>query len=136
MAVLRIDLDADIAAVAQLADEAGAFAAACGLGDEAVSRLLTVLDEVVTNVVAHAGLAAGATIGVELRQRRKGLGVVVEDEGPPFDPLSEARPPVLSGAATDRPIGGLGIFLLQGLASEVAYLRTPQGRNRLSFHVA
>lgn len=136
MAELRLALAADTAEVARLADEAGAFATACGLDGLVVSRLLTVLDEVVTNVISHSRVPEGSAIEVELREREGGLDVAVMDAGPPFDPLSSSLPPVLTGNAEDRPIGGLGIYLVQRLATDSAYLRTPDGRNRLSFRVA
>lgn len=136
MGVLQLVLAAQTAEVARLTDDAGAFAAASGLDAGAVSRLLTVLDEVVTNVVSHAGLDAASTIEVQLHERERGLDVTVEDAGPPFDPLSGAGTPQLTGSVEERPVGGLGVFLVRRLASDVAYLRTPDGRNRLSFRVA
>mgnify|MGYP001157449935 FL=1 len=136
MAELRLVLATRTAELARLADEAEAFATACGLDAGPIYRLLTVLDEIVTNVVSHAGLDAASTIEVQLRERERGLDVTVEDAGAPFDPLSDARAPPLAGNVEERPVGGLGIFLVQRLASDVAYLRTPDGRNRLSFRVA
>lgn len=122
--------------MARLADEAGRFATDSGLDDDAVARLLTVLDEVVTNVISHGRIGESGTIEVTLGRRDGGLDVLVEDAGPPFDPLTDAHPPMLTASVEQRPVGGLGIYLLQRLTSHPAYARTPEGRNRLSFHVS
>ena len=44
------------------------------------------------------------------------------DEGVPFDPLAVEDPDMRAGVV-DRPIGGLGIFLVRRVMDEVAYLR-------------
>lgn len=136
MTTLHLILAASIPEVARLAQEAGSFAEAAGLGGDVVARLLTVLDEVVTNAITHGRVAMDETIRVELTPRDSGLDVVVEDPGPPFDPLHSAHAPVLTADVGQRPVGGLGIYLLQRLATDTAYVRTPEGRNRLSFHVS
>jgi anti-sigma regulatory factor (Ser/Thr protein kinase) len=58
------------------------------------------------------------------------LTVTVIDDGRPFDPLA-LPPPDLSLDIKDRPIGGLGIFLLRKLADEIHY-EWRDGRNRLT----
>ena len=55
----------------------------------------------------------------------------VEDDGVPYDPLG-APPPELSGAISERPLGGLGIHFVRTLNDEVSYERRGN-RNRLSF---
>jgi serine/threonine-protein kinase RsbW/sigma-B regulation protein RsbU (phosphoserine phosphatase) len=132
---LRLALAADVAEVARLADAAGKFAVDSGLEPDAVARLLTALDEIVTNIVTHGGLNHGATIDVSISDGATGLDVAVEDPGPPFDPLVGRHSPMLDAGVDQRPIGGLGIYLVQHLTRDLAYSRTPDGNNRLSFHI-
>ncbi len=135
MASLRLLLAARIAEVGRLADEAGRFAEAGGLGAEPVARLLIVLDELVTNAIMHGRLAEHETIEVELARRGGGLDVTVLDPGPPFDPLHDAPAPKLAASLEQRPIGGLGIHLVLRLGRDVSYARTAEGRNRLGFRI-
>lgn len=135
MASLRLRLAPRMAEVARLADEAGRFAEAAGLGADMVARLLTVLDELVTNVVMHGRLAEHDSIEVQLAVRDAGLDVLVLDPGPPFDPLRDAPAPQLDGQVEQRPIGGLGVHLVQQLSRDLRYARTPEGCNRLGFRI-
>lgn len=136
MSILRASLTADPAGLAQLVSEIERFAAAAGIGADTSARLLTVLDEIVTNIVTHGGLAPPLVIEIELRRGAQDIAVVVEDAGRPFDPLADAPEPGLEGGLEERPIGGLGLHILRMLATDLAYRRTAEGRNRLSFKIA
>ena len=50
------------------------------------------------------------------------MTIVVEDDGKPFNPL-DAPPPNLDLPIDERPIGGLGIFLMKSLTSAMDYRR-------------
>ncbi len=54
----------------------------------------------------------------------------IEDDGHPFNPLTDAPPPVLDGAIEDRPIGGLGLHTLLGMGLKIRY-RYENNRNLL-----
>ena len=92
------------------------------------------LDEVLANVVRH-GLEGreGGSVEIELTLdtgvQPPLCRVVVEDDGPAFDPLSAPEPDTSLGIE-DRPIGGLGIALVRRLMDEVQYERR-DGRNCL-----
>jgi anti-sigma regulatory factor (Ser/Thr protein kinase) len=62
------------------------------------------------------------------------LTVEIADQGPAFNPLS-TEPPDLTLSLQQRPIGGLGIFLLRTLAKSLTY-RREDGWNRLTFGVS
>ena len=59
------------------------------------------------------------------------LNVEVGDQGIEFDPLSAPAPDLTLGLE-ERPVGGLGIFLLKRFAGSLSY-RREQGWNRLRF---
>ena len=58
------------------------------------------------------------------------LTIQVEDDGKPFDPL-EAPPPNLDLPIEDRPIGGLGIYIVRSTVNEIEH-RREGGRNILT----
>jgi serine/threonine-protein kinase RsbW len=62
------------------------------------------------------------------------LAVEVGDQGIEFDPL-KASPPDLTLDLAQRPIGGLGIWLLTSFARSLTY-RREQGWNRLAFAIS
>jgi len=81
------------------------------------------LEEVFMNIVKH-GSRPGVTSRVEvsLALSAEALTMTVEDRGPPFDPLA-LSPPDVSASLADRPIGGLGVFLVRRVMDEVTYQR-------------
>ncbi len=50
------------------------------------------------------------------------LGVTITDDGRPFNPF-EGAPPDTDLSVDDRPIGGLGVHLVQNVMDEVTYER-------------
>jgi anti-sigma regulatory factor (Ser/Thr protein kinase) len=81
------------------------------------------LDELLANLLTHgmAGVDDGA-LTFEVEPDKVRLTVTLVDDGPPFDPFSEAAPDT-SLSVEDRPIGGLGIHLVRMLMDEVSYER-------------
>lgn len=96
---------------------------------EAVRRSLDIaLDELLANEMSHASAGRDAsllTVEVELDQDR--LTLRLTDDGPAFDPFSQAAPDTTL-SIDDRPIGGLGIHLVRELMDTVSYERQ-DGRN-------
>lgn len=88
------------------------------------------LEETFMNVVMH-GSACGACrhVEVSLAMTAEGLTLTVEDDGPGFDPLSLPPPDLTTGLA-ERPVGGLGVYLVRQMMDSVSYARIG-GRNRL-----
>ena len=88
------------------------------------------LEEVFMNVVMH-GPPAGTSpwVKVSLVLAEDGLTMTIEDTGPRFDPLS-LPPPDITASLTERPIGGLGVFLVRQLMDTISYDRVGV-RNRL-----
>jgi anti-sigma regulatory factor (Ser/Thr protein kinase) len=62
------------------------------------------------------------------------LSVEVADQGAEFNPLT-AAPPDLNLNLEDRPVGGLGIFLVKAFASSMTY-RRDRDWNRLTFGIS
>jgi anti-sigma regulatory factor (Ser/Thr protein kinase) len=58
----------------------------------------------------------------------------MSDRGVPFDPLSRDEP-ALADSLRDRPVGGLGLFLIRQLTSSLTY-RRDDGRNRVRFEIS
>lgn len=107
------------------------YATGARLPDAVRRDLLVVLDELLANVVMHgAGAQPDGTVSVVVHSRHDTVDVVVTDNGPPFDPLARAAPDTALGV-DDRPIGGLGIHLVQHLVDDARYVRE-DGHNILT----
>jgi len=81
------------------------------------------LEELFTNVVRH-GAPGGPPPAVELSLALAGprLTMTLADDGPAFDPLALPQPDV-GAALEDRPVGGLGVFLVRQMMDTVSYRR-------------
>ena len=102
-----------------------------GLGHALAMSLNLALEEAVSNVMLYAyppetdGLVyVSAHIGEDRLDFR------ISDNGIPFDPTVAADPDVAADVK-DRPIGGLGIFLVKHIMDQVSYCRE-NGKNILS----
>jgi anti-sigma regulatory factor (Ser/Thr protein kinase) len=105
-----------------------------GMDDRGVYHCQLAVDEVCANVMEHAYrdgrkhrpiyLTTSAQIGL--------LTIIVADEGPPFDPLTQPSPDPATTFTRDKP-GGWGIHLVRRVMDEVAY-RYADGRNILTLY--
>jgi anti-sigma regulatory factor (Ser/Thr protein kinase) len=91
-----------------------------------------VFEEVGSNIVNYGRPATDveATIGFGAETT-----LSFEDDGIAFDPRTHPPPPAASQPSELR-IGGLGLVIVRDLCSRVDYLRTPDGRNRLTLSMA
>ena len=94
-------------------------------------NLNLILEELVTNSVSYA-LTDVAEPVLRLRLRRDGDVVVaeVEDNGAAFDPFKEVPKPDIEQGLDERPIGGLGVFLVRQF-SETAHYERDGDTNRI-----
>jgi serine/threonine-protein kinase RsbW len=87
-------------------------------------------DEAVTNVIRYAYPPGEAgEVRLELAREAGELVLTIRDRGKPFRE-EEAPPPVLDAPLEERPVGGLGIFLMHKLMDRVERSRE-QGENLL-----
>lgn len=94
-----------------------------GLDMSAVFQLNLALEEAVVNVMNYAypgktGMPINLTVCVD----KPLVTFTLSDEGVPFDPTAKEEPDLTLGAE-DRPIGGLGIFLVNQIMKDVVYQR-------------
>ena len=89
------------------------------------------LDEIVINIIVHGfDDRREHWIHVSLALESDSLTVRVEDDGRPFNPM-DAPAPNLDLALEDRPIGGLGIYIVRSTVNAIEH-RRERGRNILT----
>jgi anti-sigma regulatory factor (Ser/Thr protein kinase) len=126
---------ADLASLSQASDFARDSARAAGLPEERSEQVVLIVEEVFANIASYA-YAEGQTGEVEIRceaVERGVLRVEVADRGAAHNPLTQPEPN-LSATLQQRPVGGLGIFLVRQLTQSLEY-RRDDGYNRLQFVV-
>jgi len=99
------------------------FAEEWHLNPEIIMNINLVLEEAFINVISYAypdRLQHEITFRINREQNT--LLMEVEDDGIPFNPL-EQNEPDRNLPVEDRPVGGLGIFLIKKLMTETNYKR-------------
>lgn len=89
------------------------------------------LEEALSNIILYAypkDTCGDITLTVTCYEHE--LNFLLVDKGIPFDPLFEAEKVDITLSLEDRPIGGLGIFLIRKLMDELSYQRN-NGENQL-----
>jgi serine/threonine-protein kinase RsbW len=112
-------------AIALAAGAAHRFGEAQRLSESDLARLCIVIEELVSNLYDHGGMAEADEVELTLVSEPDGIGVVLVDTGVPFDPWQAPMP-------TETPDrgGGAGIGLVRAWAQFVDYRTTDRG-NRL-----
>ena len=114
------------------------FCAANDVARTDALRLVLVVEELFTNTVVHGhGGDCDAPVRIGLEATTARVDLVYEDSAPPFDPVAHlaASAAALDADADDRRVGGAGIELVLGLATQVRYLRENDA-NRLCLTIA
>ena len=129
---VEISLAPDLSALASLTGIVQEFGAAHALSDAVQSRLNLMLDELITNSITY-GLPTISDPELRLRLLVDEGAVIaqLEDNGIAFNPFEEAPEPDPTLGLEERPIGGLGVFLVKQFTDSTAYERV-DGRNRIT----
>jgi serine/threonine-protein kinase RsbW len=106
-----------------LAEKIEALAESWELSMPLAMNINLALEEAISNVIFYAfDDEKEHDIKIVLSLENKTLTIEIIDDGKPFDPTARQQPDV-SLPAEDRPIGGLGIFLIRKMMDNVTYTR-------------
>jgi serine/threonine-protein kinase RsbW len=82
-----------------------------------------VIEEAVSNIIFYAFNDNNKhEIRISISLNDKMLTIKITDSGMPFNPLLQQQPDI-SLPAEERPVGGLGIFLMSQIMDEINYTR-------------
>ena len=129
---IALNVENRIENLSGIATQAAAFLESQDCDAKTVFAVQVALEELFTNIVRHAYDDPGSTHLIDIRLE-SGAGLLtleLEDDGRPFDPLS-APDPDISLPISQRPVGGLGLFITRRFASSMSYQRTC-GKNRVT----
>jgi anti-sigma regulatory factor (Ser/Thr protein kinase) len=110
----------------------GQAAAQAGFAPGPANKVLLASEEALVNVINYAYPQGPGmlTLSCGASSERPGLCIRIEDSGVAFDPLARPDPDV-TVPLEERPIGGLGIFMVKQIMDRVSYERA-DGRNVLT----
>ena len=122
---LALKMPPELGEMPRIDAEIQAFGKAEGWPAELEYQIKLAFEEVVINVVNYGfkTRVEDSEIDIEILSNAEEVRMVIRDNGRAFDPLTEAPEPDLESEIPDRPIGGLGIYLVCKLMDTVEYRR-------------
>ena len=128
----QIKVKADTAELDNVLSFADTILEELGCSVKAQMQIDIAIEEIFVNIAHYAYPEAEgeAVIYVEPDEGSSSVTITFEDEGIPYDPLKNEDPDITL-SADDRPIGGLGIFMVKKSMDEVSY-EYKDGKNRLT----
>ena len=126
-----LTLPNDIETIPQLNEFIDTVAEEIGLDMSLTMSLNLAIEEAVVNVMEYAyPEGEQGNVDIEVIADDKWLTFIISDNGIPFDPTTQ-KDADTTLSAEDRPIGGLGIFLVRQLMDSINYQRE-NGKNILT----
>lgn len=103
-----------------------------GCPRKAKAQIDICIDEIFANIARYAydSDTGDVTIHIEFDEVERLFSLSFIDCGKPFDPRDVPEPDITS-PLEERPIGGLGLFMVKNLTDSIAY-RREDGRNVLT----
>jgi anti-sigma regulatory factor (Ser/Thr protein kinase) len=129
---IEAEIPVSAPAISQFAEQTSDFLDSKGIDARTVHHVCVVLDELLTNLISHAG-APEQRAAIRIWIEPEGVQGQIIDSAPPFDPRSGPDPDISAGIG-ERPIGGLGLYLVRKFTSAIDYV-CRDGRNYTTFLV-
>lgn len=117
--------------VTQVSDFVDAQLEKRGVPMKTATRLKIVVDEIYSNIVRYSDAKQAEVCCLA---ENGCMSLIFRDDGKPYNPL-DAEEPDISASAEDRPIGGLGIFMVRKMVDSVDYMYK-DGRNVVTLKMA
>lgn len=129
----RLEMEADLSGLNRVQEFIAQKTAAAGCGRKTGNTAQIAAEEIFTNIAKFAYGGKPGWFLLSSRAGEKEISFIFEDEGVPFNPLMQEEPS-LDAPAEERPVGGLGIWLVKKYADRLSYTRK-NGRNILVYTI-
>lgn len=116
-------IENQIGELSTLAEQIDDLAAQWDLAQAMTMNINLVVEEAVSNIIFYAyNNNYKHKIKISISLENKLLTIKITDDGIPFNPLEQQQPDI-NLPAEERPVGGLGIFLISHMMDELNYIR-------------
>jgi anti-sigma regulatory factor (Ser/Thr protein kinase) len=126
-------IENQIGELSSLAEKIDELAEEWKLSQGLALNMNLVIEEAVSNIIFYAFANNGKhEIGISVSLTNNQLTIKITDDGVPFNPLAQEQPDITL-PAEERPVGGLGIFLISQIMDNMHYTRQ-KNRNILTLN--
>jgi len=124
MKSLIIHIKNSLPEIAHVIEKFELFAEENSLSGRIIYDISLCLDELITNIISYGFQdKAKHTIEVQFHLKEHEIKLVFIDDGVEFNPELKEDPVHLKHSVEERPIGGLGIYLVKKLMDIIKYRR-------------
>ena len=121
---LSLQVEANLDALQQVQNAVEEFGEAQNWPQKLIYQINLVLEELSVNIINYAYDGDEAQkFDIRMVLEADTLTIDIIDGGRAFNPLSEAPEPDLTSDVEDRPIGGLGVYLVRKVMDDLHYRR-------------
>lgn len=117
-----LELKASIENFAQLSDSWHNIAASWDLNSALINKIDVCLEEIYVNIASYAYDDKEGTAKISFDKQDNEITLKFEDEGIYYNPLQKEDPDITL-SLEERPIGGLGIFMVKEISKDIEYKR-------------
>jgi anti-sigma regulatory factor (Ser/Thr protein kinase) len=129
MATMRLSADfSDLAAIREFVAQTGHD---LGLDEDLIPDLQLAVDEICANVIEHGYNGQCGEIEITIEPIPNGVRTQVRDWGVAFEPQQVPTPNVTS-PLEQRPLGGLGLFLVRQMMDDLRFEFDAQNGNTVT----
>ena len=133
-AELNLKVETRVAELERISAAVKAFGEQQNWPANLIFKVTLVLEELGINIMNNGYDDGVHDFEIVLTSEPDTLKVEVIDDGRPFDPVNDAPTPDLESSLDDRPVGGLGIYLVRSMVDRMHYRRTAD-KNRLTLEI-
>ncbi len=117
-----LELKASIENFVQLSDRWHNIAASWDLNSALINKIDVCLEEIYVNIASYAYDNKEGTAKISFDKQDNEITLKFEDEGIYYNPLQKEDPDITL-SLEERPIGGLGIFMVKEMSKDIEYKR-------------
>ena len=92
------------------------------LNKDLINKINVCLEEIYVNIVSYAYDNQKGTAEISIAKAENEIVLTFKDEGVEYNPLQKEDPDT-SLSLEERPIGGLGIYMIKNIADQIYYKR-------------
>ncbi|MDH5753340.1 MAG: ATP-binding protein [Deltaproteobacteria bacterium] len=130
-AILSIKVESDLGNLGQIRGFIEKSAQHFGVPQDACNQIRLAVDEACANIVIHGYGEGKGDLEVSADRQDDAMVVTLRDRARPFNPTQHVGHPDFTSPLTERPVGGMGLFIIRESVDVMDYHCSDAGENIL-----
>jgi anti-sigma regulatory factor (Ser/Thr protein kinase) len=126
----KLRIQSDVKNLAEIRRYVRTSAESLQVDEDVINEVVLAVDEAAANIILRGYQGQPGFIEIAVERQGDSLVIHLVDQAPVFDP-TQVPPPDLTLPLEERPVGKLGVFLINQFMDDVIYSTPPEGGNHL-----